>query len=210
MNKALIKLLLCVFTTIISMFFFIKNKEIGLTSIIIFIIYLLSSIPIFLIYKLNKIKWKLIFMSIFVIFFIGLIFINTSKGGFICDINIENSFNNIEGIYNNNCYEYQFISISWDAVLEFNYYILLFTLLLISFSDYISDKKDGVDKLFSIVFMMCIIIYLNSLFNPNLLHKTYNLSYNYMTQNYLIFIVMFISLIIYKCINKKELCKSTS
>lgn len=210
MNKSFIKLILGVYTVAFSMFFFIKNRELGLESMYVFAFYFICAIPIFLLYTLkkSKVKWKLILIGIISIMFALLVSINVTRGGLIFDIEIGDSSVNIEEKEETKYYDYDLISISWNNILEYTYFVLLYTLLLICIKDYINNKEGKEDILVSISLIVCIIIYINALFNPNLQKKTYYLEYDYIIQNYLIFIIIFISLIIYKYINKKELCDS--
>ncbi len=210
MNKSFIKLILGVIATIISMIAFIRNSEIGLNSIIVFIIYFLCSIPIFILYilKNNKVKWRFVLTGITLVIFALFISINVSKCGFIgYNLEIDKSSSNIEENYNNIYYDYETVYIAWDRILENTYFIFLYVILLICFKDYIDNKEGREDILLCLSFILCIIIYYNALFNPNLQKIPRYLEYNYITQNYFIFIIEFISLIIYKYINKKELCK---
>ena len=197
------RFILSIILTILSCFFIIKCNN-G-TVIFTLLIFLLMSIPFYLLYKdKRKNKVYTIIVSIIILFLTVYIISSavdiTSSTWYLLGIDTTEETIN---------YSYTKVSFSFNILFTFLYFISLFLNLFITFDNFIEDKNNNkIDILFSIIFLLNIIIYLNAYFNPKLPEITnYSMIYNnadYVSQFYGLFAIMFICIILCNKINSQD------
>ena len=204
----IIKLVLSIILTILSLFFVIKvnsgNIETLLTLFIIFII----SIPFYILYNTNNKKYRIISLIISVILFIGIssLLIET-----VTNTTIDTQFISIEGFESyDSSYQYNVFTINWEGLFMILYFITLFVNLFVCLNQYEKeDHNEKFDILIIITFLLNIFIYCNSYFNNNLPNlDDYSIFYNeisYVSSYYGLFALIFILNLIYNKINQKNL-----
>lgn len=207
----IIKLVLSIILTILSLFFVIKvnsgNIETLLTLFIIFII----SIPFYILYNTNNKKYRIISLIISVILFIGIssLLIET-----VTNTTIDTQFISIEGFESyDSSYQYNVFTINWEGLFMILYFITLFVNLFVCLNQYEKeDNNEKFDILIIITFLLNIFIYCNAYLNSNLPSlENYSILYHeesYVSSYYSLFAFIFILILIYNKINKKIVFKS--
>ena len=201
----IIKLVLSVILTILSLFFVIKvNSGYFGTLLTLFIIFI-TSIPFYILYNTNNKKYRVISLIVSVILFIGisslLVETVTNTTGIV-------QFITIEGLESyDSSYQYNIFKINWEGLFMILYFITLFVNLFACLNQY--DKKDNnerFDILIIITFLLNIFIYCNAYLNSNLPRlENYNILYNeasYVSSYYSLFSFIFILILTYNKINK--------
>ena len=197
------RFVLSIILTILFCFFIIKCSN-G-TVIFTLLIFLLMSIPFYLLYK-DKRKNKLYTIIVSTIILFLTIYIISSS----VDINSSTCYHlGIDTTEEAINYSYTKVNFSFNILFTFLYFISLFLNLFITFDIFMGDKSNNkIDTLFSIIFLLNIIIYLNDYFNPKLPEITnYSMIYNnadYVSQFYGLFAVLFICIILYNKINSRN------
>lgn len=197
------KFILNIILTILSCFFIIKCND-G-TSIFTLLIFLLMSIPFYLLYK-DKRKNKVYTIIVSTIILLLTIYIVSSAVDITSSSWYHLGIDTTEEAIN---YSYTKVNFSFNILFIFLYFISLFLNLFITFDNFIKDKSNNkIDTLFSIIFLLNIIIYLNAYFNPKLpeIANYSNIYYNadYVSQFYGLFAVLFICIILYNKINSRN------
>ena len=197
------RFILSIILTILSCFFIIKCSN-G-TVIFTLLIFLLMSIPFYLLYK-DKRKNKVYTIIVSIIILLLTVYIISSAVDITSSTWYLLGIDTTEETIN---YSYTKVSFSFNILFTFLYFISLFLNLFITFDNFIEDKNNNkIDILFSIIFLLNIIIYLNAYFNPKLPEITnYSMIYNnadYVSQFYGLFAIMFICIILCNKINSQD------
>ena len=197
------RFILSIILTILSCFFIIKCSN-G-TVIFTLLIFLLMSIPFYLLYK-DKRKNKVYTIIVSIIILFLTVYIISSAVDITSSTLYLLGIDTTEETIN---YSYTKVSFSFNILFTFLYFISLFLNLFITFDNFIEDKNNNkIDILFSIIFLLNIIIYLNAYFNPKLPEIiNYSMIYNnvdYVSQFYGLFAVLFICIILYNKINSQD------
>ena len=197
------RFVLSIILTILSCFFMIKYSD-GSVIFTLFI-FLLMSIPFYLLYK-NKRKNKVYTIIVSTIILFLTIYIVSSAVDITSSSWYHLGIDTTEEAIN---YSYTKITFSFNILFIFLYFISLFLNLFITCNNFTKDKSNNkIDTLFSIIFLLNIIIYLNAYFNPKLPEITnYSMIYNnldYVSQFYGLFAVLFICIILYNKINSQN------
>ena len=171
------RFVLSIILTILSCFFIIKCSN-G-SVIFTLLIFLLMSIPFYLLYK-DKRKNKVYTIIVSTIILFLTIYIISSSVDITSSTWYHLGIDTTEEAIN---YSYTKVNISFNILFIFLYFISLFLNLFITFDNFTKDKSNNkIDTLFSIIFLLNIIIYLNAYFNPKLPEITnYSMIYNNFT-----------------------------
>jgi hypothetical protein len=193
-NRGLVKYMFLVFATIISLYFIINmHGSMGVSHFYLVLILNFVLVSTMLMYvnkdkiKINKFIYDVILILLMI--FSTIWFIYPFYTGITC-------------FFAYNC------TIEFKEALIIPYTLLLFISLVFNFRDLFNMSNKTNDILTIIVSMIIIIIHLRYYLEPNFLHRLVEgelyigHSYDYVTQNYIYFIMMVLIVLLHHKVNK--------
>lgn len=192
MNKrGLIKYIFILISAFISLYF-MNTSNIGFSGSFLnlpMLFTFLIALTIFMFYKKNKIKKnKFVYdvILLLLMIFSAICFALFLYSQVTCYIDI-------------NC------NIDLGPIFTITYPIILFIILLFNFEDMFKQTKKANDILMTIVSILVILIHLRYYLDSNFIYRgndEYLVSYQYITQNYIYFIIMYVIIMLHRRINE--------